>query len=109
VRILEAQPEVLILACYGYSVARTLEDLPLLQRTPGWETLPAVQRGRVYAVDGSAYFSRPGPRIVDSLEILAACIHPAQFPEVRPMYPTVIARISLDGRLIPSRIWLQPK
>ena len=47
-----------------------------LTNQPGWRGLPAVQQGRVYAVDGNAYCNRPGPRIVDSLEILAALIHP---------------------------------
>ncbi|MGH8512847.1 MAG: hypothetical protein ACREV8_02645 [Gammaproteobacteria bacterium] len=53
----------------------------------------------VYFVDGSAYFSRPGPRIVDSLEILAACLHPAQFPEMRVNYPNAVMRISADGQV----------
>jgi iron complex transport system substrate-binding protein len=83
--VLEAVPEVLVVACCGYSVERALGDLPILQSRPGFATLPAVQRGEVYVVDGSAYFSRPGPRIVDSLEILAGILHPeifrGQFPE----------------------------
>jgi iron complex transport system substrate-binding protein len=77
--IREAQPEVLVLACCGYPAVRTLCDMPILQRFPGWETLPAVRDGRVYAVDGNAYFSRPGPRVVDSLEILAEILHPVLF------------------------------
>src|SRR2546425_1865755 len=68
--VCEVAPEVLVLACCGYDVARTLGDVPLLRALPGWGALPAVQAGRVYVVDGSAYFSRPGPRIVDSLELL---------------------------------------
>jgi iron complex transport system substrate-binding protein len=71
-----AQPEVLVLACCGFSVERTRQDLPILQGYPGWSDLPCVRRGRVYLVDGSAYFSRPGPRLVDSLEILAHSLHP---------------------------------
>lgn len=78
--VVEAQPEVLIAACCGWTVERTLQELPLLRRYPGWETLPAVRQGRVFAVDASAYFSRHGPRIVDSLEILAEVIHPELFP-----------------------------
>jgi iron complex transport system substrate-binding protein len=77
--VLAAQPEVLVLACCGYRVERTLQDLPILDRSPGWETLPAVRSGRVYAVDGNAYFSRPGPRVLDSLEILAELLHPKLF------------------------------
>ena len=83
--VLEAAPEVLVVACCGYSVERALSDLPILRSRPGFATLPAAQRGEVYVVDGSAYFSRPGPRIVDSLEILAGILHPelfrGRFPE----------------------------
>jgi iron complex transport system substrate-binding protein len=79
-QVLEAQPEILVVACCGYDAARTVQDLEILKRRPGWHTLPAVSRGQVYAVDGSAYFSRPGPRIVDSLEILAQIVHPELFP-----------------------------
>jgi iron complex transport system substrate-binding protein len=83
--VLEAAPEVLVVACCGYSVERALGDLPILRSRPGFATLPAAQRGEVYVVDGSAYFSRPGPRIVDSLEILAGILHPeifrGRFPE----------------------------
>jgi iron complex transport system substrate-binding protein len=71
-----ADPEVILLACCGHGVERTLRDLPLLEARPGWSSLRAVRAGRVYACDGSAYFSRPGPRLVDSLEILAEIIHP---------------------------------
>jgi iron complex transport system substrate-binding protein len=78
-RVLESQPEIIVLACCGYTMQRTLEDLPILQGFPGYAELPAVQNERVSAVDGSAYFSRPGPRIIDSLEILAETIHPEVF------------------------------
>ena len=77
--VVEAAPEVLVLACCGYSVERTVADLPILRSYPGFEALPAAQRGEVYVVDGSAYFSRPGPRITDSLEILAEILHPERF------------------------------
>jgi iron complex transport system substrate-binding protein len=78
-RVLEAQPDVIVLACCGNDVARTLKDLPILAGNPGWQDLPAVMGGRVWAVNGSAYFSRPGPRVVDSLEILAEILHPELF------------------------------
>ncbi len=77
--VVEARPEVIVLACCGNEVARTLEDLPILASHPGWQELPAVSAGRVWAVNGSAYFSRPGPRVVDSLEILAEILHPELF------------------------------
>lgn len=75
------QPEVVFIACCGWSVERTLGDLSLLQAVAGWEDVPAVRSGRVYVTDGSQYFSRPGPRLVDSLEILAHTLH----PEVHPL------------------------
>lgn len=77
--IVAAQPEVMLIACCGYSTERTLADLPLLRQQAGWAELPAVRNGRVHVADGSAYFSRPGPRVIDSLEILAEVIHPELF------------------------------
>ena len=75
------QPEVVLIACCGFGVERTFEDVPPLESVPGWRSLPAVRTGRVYVTDGSHYFSRPGPRLVDSLEILAHALH----AEVHPL------------------------
>jgi iron complex transport system substrate-binding protein len=74
--VLRADPEVIVLACCGHSVERTLRDVPLLEARPGWHALRAVRQRQVFVCDGSAYFSRPGPRLVDTLEILARIIHP---------------------------------
>jgi len=74
------QPEVVVFACCGLEVDRTLGELPLLQSVSGWQDLPAVRSGRLFVTDGSQYFSRPGPRLVDSLEILAHALHPAVYP-----------------------------
>lgn len=87
------QPEVIFIACCGFSVERTLNDLPLLRAVPGWDDLPAVQTGRVYVTDGSHYFSRPGPRLVDSLEILAHTLH----PEVHPLPAGLPCPVSVTG------------
>lgn len=73
-------PDVLFIACCGFGVDRALLDLPLVRALPGWDLLRAVRAGRVYVTDGNAYFNRPGPRIVDSLEILAHALHPAHHP-----------------------------
>jgi iron complex transport system substrate-binding protein len=54
--------------------------MPLLERRPGWSELKAVQRDRIFVADGNQYFNRPGPRIVESLEILAEIFHPELFP-----------------------------
>jgi iron complex transport system substrate-binding protein len=82
-QVLAVAPEVLVIASCGFSIERTLADLPILRSYPGWSDLPCVRSGRVYLVDGSAYFNRPGPRLVDSLEILAHSLH----PEVHPLPP----------------------
>jgi iron complex transport system substrate-binding protein len=74
-----AAPEVIVVACCGYDVARTLVDLPRLRELPGWAELPAVRSGDVWVLDGNAYVSRPGPRLVDSLELIAQCLHPEVF------------------------------
>jgi iron complex transport system substrate-binding protein len=78
-QVLGAQPEIIVLACCGYAPSQTCRDLPILFGNPEWSSLPAAKNGQVYIVDGSAYFSRPGPRIIDSLEILAEIIHPELF------------------------------
>jgi iron complex transport system substrate-binding protein len=78
--VLAWQPEVVFIACCGYDAKRALADLPPLRSIPAWRDLPAVRAGRVYVSDGSQYFSRPGPRLVDSLEILAHALHPESHP-----------------------------
>ncbi len=82
-RVLDFAPEIVVLSCCGYSLRRCLEEAGILQAYDGYAGIPAVRAGRVYATDGSAYFSRPGPRIVESLEILAYLIHPELFPAPR--------------------------
>ena len=77
----DAAPEVLVIACCGFDVARTQRDVPILRAYPGFADLPAARSGEVWLVDGAAYFSRPGPRLVDSLELLAPLVHPERFPE----------------------------
>lgn len=72
--LLTADPDVIILTPCGFTLARTLEDIPLLEARPGWSNLRAVQRGRVFAVDGNQYFNRSGPRLVESAEILATLL-----------------------------------
>jgi iron complex transport system substrate-binding protein len=80
-----AEPEALVVACCGYDIARTRQDLGLLVGRDGWGALPAVRAGAVWMVDGSAYVSRPGPRLVDSAELLAQCLHPDVFGTPDPL------------------------
>jgi iron complex transport system substrate-binding protein len=80
--VLAAQPDLLILMPCGFTAARTvleLERLDIHSHWPGWQTLPAVRNGRVFAVDASSYFSRPGPRLVEGVAILATLCHPSLF------------------------------
>lgn len=79
--VVQAQPEIIVLALCGYNIDRVRHDYELLKRFPGFNSLPAAQNNQIYLADASAYFARPGPRIVDSLEILAGIIHPREFPE----------------------------
>lgn len=74
-----ATPDILVIAPCGFSMARTLSEIRVLTEHPLWHTLPAVQKGRVYVADGNQYFNRSGPRIVDTLEILAEIIQANQF------------------------------
>jgi iron complex transport system substrate-binding protein len=70
-----SRAEVVVVAPCGYEVEQTLRELPHLQSRSEWQSLPAVAAGRVYVADGSRYFNRPAPALVDTLEILAQCIH----------------------------------
>ena len=86
-------PEIIVLMPCGFDVQRTLRKKPeVLERLEGWHDLPAVKAGKVFAVNGHAFFSRPGPRLVDGLEILAHIIHPKIFPTQPP--PDVLQRIT---------------
>jgi iron complex transport system substrate-binding protein len=79
--VIDARPEIMVLALCGYNIDRARRDYELLRRFPNFESLPAAHDGKIYLVDASAYFARPGPRIVDTLEILAGILHPREFPE----------------------------
>jgi len=74
--VVESRPDVLFIACCGFRVDRALEDIELIGKTAEWQELPAVKNGRVYVADGNDYFACPGPKLVDSLEILAHALHP---------------------------------
>ncbi|PYV22832.1 MAG: hypothetical protein DMG24_15645 [Acidobacteria bacterium] len=79
-RVLEFRPQVIVLTCCGFGLERVRQEGEILATFEGFDDLPAARAGRVFATDGSSYFSRPGPRIVESLEILAHLIHPELFP-----------------------------
>jgi iron complex transport system substrate-binding protein len=79
--VLDARTDVIVLALCGYNIDRARRDYEILRRFSNFDCLPAAQSGDVYVVDASSYFARPGPRIVDSAEILAGILHPEEFPE----------------------------
>ena len=74
-QLVETDPDVLVIACCGYSRPRAIDDLPILQGKPEWRDLKCVKTKRVYVADGNAYFSRPSPRLIDSAEILMRMLH----------------------------------
>jgi len=74
-----ANPEVIMVSPCGFSMRRSREELPTLTGNPQWKTLRATRDGKVFLADGNQYFNRPGPRIVESLEILGEMLHPEIF------------------------------
>ncbi len=80
--IADYNPEVVIMMPCGYHLEDTVHSLSDIAFPPQWNEIAAVQRGQVYAVDGSSYYNRPGPRTVDGLEIMAEILHPQIFPRV---------------------------
>lgn len=82
--IVASQPEVILLMPCGFDLDRAREDIPTLTSLRGWDSLPAVQQGRAYVLDASAYTSRLGPRLITGLEIMAELIHPELFSGMIP-------------------------
>lgn len=93
--ICETDPELMLIACCGLSVDRTRQDLPLADPMPGVHQLSCVRNRQVYAVDGNAFFSRPGPRLVDSLEIIAHAIDPGLHPLSMDLKPHAAVAVEL--------------
>ncbi len=78
-RLRAVDPEVLFVSPCGFDLARTRADMPGLASRPGWGEMRAVREGRVVLADGVQWFNRPGPRLIESLEILAEILHPERF------------------------------
>ncbi len=77
--LIASDPDTIVAAPCGFSMRRTLEELPAVIGRPGWNAMRAVRGGNVFVAEGSQYFNRPGPRIAESLEILAEILHPELF------------------------------
>jgi len=82
--ILASAPDIIVVMPCGYHLAETIAQFRALALPPEWNNLPAVRNGRVYAVDGTAYFSRPGPRLVTGLEIMNAIVRGDDFSQLPP-------------------------
>lgn len=80
-QFIQLDPEVIVIAPCGFPIPQIMREAnDFIHNLPGGQKLSAVRNNRLYVVDGNQYFNRPGPRIVDSAEILAHCIHPDVFP-----------------------------
>jgi len=77
--VVARDPDVLLVSPCGFGIQRTLQEIAVLEGHAGWSGLRAVRENRVVVADGNAFFHRPGPRLVESLEILAEVLHPATF------------------------------
>ncbi|MEE2986210.1 MAG: ABC transporter substrate-binding protein [Nitrospinota bacterium] len=95
----DINPDVVVVKPCGYSLEKTLAEFEDLKKTLPWKNWNAARNHRIYLVDGNTYFNRPGPRIMDSLEILAFCVHPEGFPEFGEKYHKGMIRLEPQFRL----------
>ena len=86
-------PDVVIVKPCGFKLDQTLQELELLKKNIPFENWKAYQNNNIFVVDGNAYFNRPGPRIMDSLEILSYCLHPNTFPEFLEKYGSSLRQL----------------
>ncbi len=94
-QLLDADPDVIITMPCGFDLERTSSEMYWLTERPEWIRLRAVQNGQVYLADGNQYFNRPGPRLVESLQILAEILHPEAFEPV-------LEGVAWQGLLVPE-------
>jgi iron complex transport system substrate-binding protein len=81
----DVDPEMLLLMPCGFHLRETQDEWARTRRPPGYDEFTAVRRGQVFALDGSAYFSRPGPRVIDGIELLAEIFDPGAFVDIAPL------------------------
>jgi len=92
-RIAAEDPDVVIVLPCGFDVPRSLSEIEDPEIRAGLDSIRAVQEGRGWVLDGNAYFNRPGPRLVESTELLAGVLHPEAFPRVAEEYDWAIAKL----------------
>lgn len=80
--IIDADPDVLVVAPCGFWLDRAIGEMPSLVDRPGWSTLRAVRTGQVYVADGNRYFNRSGPTVFETIGLLAEILHPEIVPHV---------------------------
>jgi len=94
-RLAEEDPDVVAVLPCGFGLERTLEEIEDDEIRAGLNRIPAVREGRLLLLDGNAYFNRPGPRLADSTELLAAALRPELFPEFVERYGAFMRRLQL--------------
>lgn len=99
-QIVDYDPQVLVIMPCGFGLERAIIEAQALATMSGWPELSAVREGRVFAVDGNAYFNRSGPRLVDSLEILAHLFHPKLFDQPLAGTQSAWRRLETRGQLL---------
>lgn len=78
-RLIEVDPDVIVFMPCGFGLDRSIAEAQALIETPEWQALSAVKSGRVFATDGNSFFNRPGPRLIESVDILSEIFHPSLF------------------------------
>jgi len=94
--VVAARPEVCFVSCCGFSIERTKRDLPILLERLAGHGLPCLENGKVFVLDGSAFLSRPGPRLVTAMELMAWALHPERVK--RPPDSSGIERVPVKNR-----------
>jgi iron complex transport system substrate-binding protein len=97
--VMDAAPEILLIAQCGYSAQQARDEYRAMPFPEEWSAMPAVRNSRVYALDASGYFSRPGPRLITGIEALAKILH----PEVVVSPEAESIAVPIGGMLLPAR------
>ena len=92
----ELDPDVVLVKPCGFDLERTRRELALFEQNLPWSKWKVVPEGRVFLADGNAFFNRPGPRLVESLEILVACVHPTAFADFAKRHTASVRRIDAN-------------
>jgi len=90
-QLIDAQPDYIVIALCGFNIERSMQDVEAFLACEGFTELQSAKKTKVFLVDGNAYFSRPGPRLVDALEIMANALH----PDIHPLPTALPAAIKI--------------